>query len=131
MIKFITQLILSIIAYVLTPLVEILTFFVVVFKYGQGALHYFDDVGYKQDVHSAGRNRSLWNLLFVSKNGIVFEKDTNKSISLYTGLNFLNETLTIFGLGIYYMLYAIDIKNWKNGGHCINSVNNYNEKHER
>lgn len=123
MIKFLTQLLLSLIAYVLIPIVELLTFIIVVFKYGKGALNYFDGVGYKQDVQSASRNRSLWNSIFVKKGGFKFKKDTKKSISWYLGKNYKIKTLSLFGLVIYYVLYAIDIKNWNNEGHCIATVN--------
>lgn len=117
-IKFIRDLILWLIAWALTPAVEIITFIVVVFKYGFGALNYFKGEAYSFDVRSASRNRTLWNLLFINKNGYKFTADTKKSISWHIGLNSYINGLTWFGWTMYYFLYIIDFTAWNKGGHC-------------
>ena len=106
------------IAWALTPVVELLTFILVVFKYGKECVHYFDDEGYKLDVKSAGRNRTLWNFVFLLNKGkFPFKKDTSISISAYLGANSYYY-LTWFGWLVYYLLYAVDFTEWHNGGHC-------------
>jgi len=115
---FIIDLILWLIAYLLTIPVELATFIIVVIKYGIGALDYFQGEAYSFDVKSASRNRSLWNWLFVNENGYKFTADTKKSISWHIGINSYINGLTWFGWLWYYILYAIDYSNWRNGGHC-------------
>ena len=117
-IKFIRDLILWLIAYVLTPIVEIATFIVVVFKYGFGALNYFKGEAYSFDVRSASRNRSLWNWLFINKKGYKFTPATKKSISWHIGVNSYIGGLTWFGWFMYYFLYIIDFTHWFSDGHC-------------
>ncbi len=118
LIKFIRDLILWLIAWALTPIVEIATFIVVIFKYKLGALNYFKGEGYSFDVRSASRNRSLWNFLFINKNGIRFYTVEDISISAYLGLNARVNKLTLMGWFMYYLLYIIDFTAWKSGGHC-------------
>lgn len=127
---FLIQLILAIIAYVLTIPIEICTFLVVVWKYGWWALDYFDGEGYRVDVHSAGRNRSLWNFLFLKRNPYKpFIKKTPMSISQHLWANAINRDLTWVWWIVYRILYVIDRKNRKNQWHCISAYNLYLSKH--
>lgn len=122
MIHFLTQLIFFIVSIVLMPIVEFVTFILVVCKYRKGALNYFDDVGYKFDVLSAGRNRTLWNVLFIRHGGYEFKKGTDKTISRVLGINEWLNQLTPVGWAMVYILWAIDYKQWFNGGHCFQSM---------
>ena len=122
MIKLTINTILFIIAWALMPIVELVTFIFVVFKYGKGSYDYFDDVAYNFDVISAGRNRTLWNVLFVRQGGLKFKKGTDMSISRVLGINEWLNQLTWFGWFIVYLLWAIDIIHWFNGGHCFQSI---------
>ena len=119
---FLRDLVLFLVAYILTLPVEILTFLVVLFKYGTGALDYFKGEGYSFDIKSASRNRSLWNLLFLPFNAYLFKSDTKKSISWHLGVNSLIDRLTCVGWLMYYLLYLIDFTKWNKGGHCRSIV---------
>ena len=121
--SFILDLALWIVAYVLVPIVEMATFIVVIFKYGLGALNYFKGEAYSFDVKSSSRNRSLWNFLFVNKNGYKFTKDTKKSISWHIGINSYLSGLTWFGWVMYVILYFIDVTEWCGKGHCRACIN--------
>ncbi len=122
LIVFLRDLVLFLVAYILTLPVEILTFVVVLLKYGTGALDYFKGEGYSFDIKSAARNRSLWNVLFLSSNAYLFKSDTKKSISWHLGVNSLIDRLTWIGWLMYYLLYIIDFIKWNRGGHCRSIV---------
>ncbi len=127
--KFLSSLLLSIVAYLLIPFVEITTFIIVAIKYKGQALDYFNKTWYKLDVISASRNRTLWNGLFVRKNffwAVYFTKGTNKTISYHIWANYNAGTLTLFWYFSYYFLYAIDFTTWRKWGHCQDSVNYFN-----
>lgn len=129
LLRFFWQLILAIIALALLVPVEICTFIVVVVKYRRWALNYFDDAGYDIDVHSAWRNRSLWNFLFVTKSWYRHRKGTKLSISGHLGINALNRDLTWFWWLRYWLLYLLDPRNRRKQWHCISAYHSYIEKH--
>jgi len=60
---------------------------------------------------------------WLSSGGYEFgnEKETMSSA---IGKKSLEKSLNWWGCFWYYFLYAIDFSNWKNGGHCIASINN-------
>ena len=59
----------------------------------------------------------FWNWLF-SKGGYNYGR-LGETISSCTGKKYLENTLSIWGLILYYVLYIIDVPSWKFGGHCI------------
>jgi hypothetical protein len=122
MIRFLIQFLLAVITWILTPIVHIACFIVVLIKYKKDAIYYFDNMGLEEDIRSSSKNRTLWNFLFVKKNGYRFVRGTTKSISRHIGINFYMEELKILGYVIYYILYVIDFTSWNKGGHCKNAV---------
>ena len=120
---FILDFILWLIAYALTPFVELATLIVVIFKYRLGALNYFSGEAYSFDVRSASRNRSLWNFLFINSKGYRFKQSTKKSISWHIGVNSYLSGLSWVGWFMYTALFIIDISSWFRHGHCRACVN--------
>jgi hypothetical protein len=59
----------------------------------------------------------FWTWLF-SKGGYSYGR-FGETISSVTGKKFLENSLSISGLILYYILYIIDFDSWKYGGHCI------------
>ena len=55
------------------------------------------------------------------KNGYKFG-NVNETISSALGKNQRDKTLSWFGWLIVYILWAIDYKYWKKGGHSMNSI---------
>lgn len=47
-----------------------------------------------------------------------------ETISSVLGKKKLEESLSFIGLCLYYILYIIDVKSWKYGGHCIRYIMN-------
>lgn len=68
--------------------------------------------------------RTFFNICFRKKNGYNFGKK-EETISSAMGKNQRDKTLTWFGWVMVYLLWAIDFRYWKIGGHCINSIENY------
>lgn len=61
----------------------------------------------------------FWQFIFSKKNkGYRFGK-LGETISSVLGKKYLDNSLSIIGLIIYYVLYIIDIGSWKYNGHCI------------
>ncbi len=122
MIRFIIDFILAYIYLLSRPFIDLITLPFVFFKYGKKGFLYFDDIGYRGDIDSAGRNRTLWNTLFVRNGGFRFRKNTPKTISRILGINGWLNQLTIIGWFVYYALWVIDVQNWFKGGHCFQSM---------
>lgn len=134
--KFLSDLILFIIAYITMPFIEFMTMIVVFVKYEEKGFNYFDNLGYSFDVQSASRNRTLWNTILLKEEAkYKFVKDTKYTISQYIGLNYLNKDLSFIGYTLYYLLYLIDFTNWIEWkvlfkenklifkkGHCLESL---------
>ena len=120
--RFIIDFILAYIYMLSRPIIDLITIPFVFFKHGKGGFSYFDDVGYKGDIDSAGRNRTLWNTIFVKNNGFKFKKGTPKTISRILGINGWLNQLKPLGWFTYYLLWGIDIPNWFKGGHCFQSM---------
>ena len=118
--KFILEFVLAYIYMILRPVIDLITLPFVFIKYGKKGFKYFDDIGYHGDIDSAGR--TLWNVLFVQKNGFKFKKDTPKTISRILGINGWLNRLTLLGWFVYYLLWVIDVPNWRKGGHCFQSM---------
>ena len=62
----------------------------------------------------------LWNVVY-SKGGYQFGR-FGETISSALGRKFIEESLSLFGLLWYYILYAADYTNWRKGGHCIANI---------
>jgi hypothetical protein len=65
--------------------------------------------------------RTFFNICFRKTDGYSFGKK-EETISSALGKNQRSKTLTWFGWAWVYILWAIDIRYWKKGGHCINSI---------
>ena len=83
---------------------------------------YFFENGRDIDVFANYAYRSTWNLLFINKSGYKFGVK-GETISSALGKNRLRNDFILIGWIVYGVLYAIDYKYWKTGGHCINSIN--------
>ena len=65
--------------------------------------------------------RTLWNTVLRKRKGYNFgAKD--ETISSALGKNQRLKTLSFIGWMLVFMLWAVDYKYWKKGGHCINSI---------
>lgn len=61
----------------------------------------------------------LWTWLFSIKNKGYKFGILGETLSSVLGKKKIDNSLNIFGLLIYYILYVIDFDSWKYGGHCI------------
>ena len=119
--------ILSIIAYILFSIVAILNFIVVMYKnatiksfFKVMNLYWYNE-GFEVDKFANHQFECFWNTTMRKSNGYKFG-DLEETISSALGKNQLNKTLSWFGWFIVIVLYAIDYKYWRKGGHCINSI---------
>ena len=78
---------------------------------------------YNFDRYCGYEFRSLFTFLFVKKTGTIFG-NIEFSISEILGYNQRDKTLTWLGWLLVWILWAIDVKNWFKGGHCIASIKN-------
>lgn len=103
---------------------------IVAFKYRktQGFIKSFNSYNYNDaletDVFLHYNLRTLWNAI-LSKGGTPFgfltedHSDELETLSSRIGLkSYEKKSLTHGGWVLYYILYGIDWKSWKNGGHC-------------
>jgi len=122
---------LSIIAYILFLPLAGLNFISVLFVYAKhhGFFKTVNKFWFKSafdlDQFANYHFRTLFNLVLINECGYCFG-GKNETISFVLGINQINKTLTITGWLIVYLLFSIDYKNWKNGGHCIATVKNTN-----
>lgn len=61
----------------------------------------------------------LWTFLFSIKNKDYKFGILGETLSSVLGKKKIDNSLNIFGLLIYYILYVIDFDSWKYGGHCV------------
>lgn len=123
-------LILLIITWILTPIFEIINLVVVLclnvkkYQFWKTINSFFYSGSYDRDCFANHNYRSGLNF-FMSTGSYEFgnEKETMSSVF---GKKKIENTLSILGLFIYYFLYIIDYSNWKKGGHCFASINNFN-----
>lgn len=112
-----------------------INFIAVIIKYGKshGFLRVYNKYATEEaksiDVIANQSYRTLWRLVFInSKSKFSFGKK-GQTISYVLGKNQIDKTLSIFGWLIVYLLWLVDYKAWKHGGHCIKAVKTYeNEK---
>ena len=72
----------------------------------------------------------FWEFIF-SKNGDFYRFGRlGETISSVLGKKKLENSLSIGGLIIYYILYGIDIPSWKYKGHCIRYIMNEEQINE-
>ena len=118
--------VLNILAGILYSILNIINSFVVTYKYGKNKkikewVKYNYDSAFNLDVYGQYNLRSLWNVIF-SKGGYAFGTNVFETISSVLGWKKQEESLSVFGLIWYYILYAIDISKWFSGGHCYCSI---------
>lgn len=122
--------ILSIIAYILFPIVAVLNFVVVTWKFmeAKGFLGAANDFWLQNaleiDVWSNWHFRTFWNASCRKRGGYHFGR-SDETISSALGKNQRNNALSIFGWFIVIFLYVIDYKYWGKGGHCLNSIKEF------
>jgi len=120
--------ILLIVTWVLTPILEIISLFTVLwvkkknhsflktvsdfFKYASVDRDRFGNHNYKTALN-------FW----LSKGGYEFG-NINETISSVFGKKSKEKTLNCFGWFFYYLLYVLDYSAWKKGGHCVYAINN-------
>jgi hypothetical protein len=63
----------------------------------------------------------LWDWMFTKPGGYYFGAK-GETISGALGKNQQGDKLTVTGWVMVYILWFIDVKYWKKGGHCINSI---------
>lgn len=75
------------------------------------------------DIDKFGNHnfRVLFNVILKKKGGYGFGR-INETISSALGKNQRDGTLSWVGIVVMYILWAFDYKYWRNGGHCINSI---------
>lgn len=78
---------------------------------------YFEDSAYRLDVYSCAELRSLWNKLFITKDGVKFGK-SGKSISHDLGMNEFNGTLSLLGKAMVWILDKIEKDHCKKAYAC-------------
>lgn len=119
--------ILSIIAYVLFPIVAIANFITVMYKnittigFFASMNRYWFDNALELDIFCNYHFRTFWNVTFKKKGGYQFGK-LGETISSALGKNQIDKTLSWFGYLFVVILYIIDVKYWGKGGHCLNSI---------
>jgi len=73
------------------------------------------------DIFANYEFRTLWNTILRKRNGYQFGIK-GETISSALGKNQKDKKLSIIGWMLVYVLWAIDYKYWKKGGHCANSI---------
>lgn len=121
--------ILSIIAYLLFSLIAIANFFVVMYKnakvngFFKTMNGYWYLNAYDLDVFANNHFSDFWNVVMKTKGGYNFG-EANETISSAIGKNQRDKTLSWFGWLVMALLFAVDYKYWRKGGHCLNAINN-------
>ncbi|QQV90422.1 hypothetical protein Harreka1_15 [Olleya phage Harreka_1] len=119
--------ILSIIAYVLFFFIAIANFIVVMYKsvktngFLKTMNSYWYNNAFELDIFANVHFKTLWNTLMRKAHGYNFGKE-NETISSALGKNQRDKTLSWFGWVFVIILWVIDVKYWRKGGHCINSI---------
>lgn len=119
--------ILSIIAYVLFLFVAIANFLVVMYKnikaYGFFKTmnnHWYNNA-YDLDIFANYHFAAFWNVTMRKSKSYRFGMP-KETISSALGKNQRNKTLSWLGWFLVYVLWVIDVKYWRKGGHCLNSI---------
>lgn len=82
---------------------------------------YFFNSAMDLDIYGNYTYRSTWRVLFSKKTGYNFGVK-GETISSALGKKQKDGSLSIAGWAILYILWVIDYKYWKLGGHCFNSI---------
>lgn len=129
-------LILMILVWILTPILELVNFIVVFclhvnshgfFKVIDG---YLKSAALDRDRFGNHNYRACLNLFMKKEEGYRFG-NTLETISSALGKNQRDNTLTWFGWVVVYFLWFWDFSAWGKGGHCIDSINKKVKNHER
>ncbi len=83
---------------------------------------YFLDSALSVDKFGNYNLSPLFNTTLINKKGYQFG-GVDETISSVLGKNQRGKTLTVAGWIIVLLLWAIDVRYWFQGGHCINSIN--------
>lgn len=78
------------------------------------------------DIYGNYAYRELWNAILINRHGYKFGRK-GETISSALGRNQIKNDLTFIGWLLVYILWAIDVKYWRKGGHCLNSIMTKNE----
>ncbi|TDX11211.1 hypothetical protein [Flavobacterium sp. S87F.05.LMB.W.Kidney.N] len=73
------------------------------------------------DIFANYEFRTLWNTILRKRNGYQFGTK-GETISSALGKNQINKKLSFLGWILVYILWTIDYRYWKKGGHCANSI---------
>ncbi len=109
------------------PFVGVTHFIVVIYKnikingFFRTMNTYWFENAYAIDVDANQRYEILWNVIMRKKRGYRFGR-FGETISSALGKNQRDKTLSWFGWIWVILLFAIDVKYWLKGGHCINSI---------
>ena len=109
------------------PLVALFSFIVVMYKnikihgFWKAMDKFWFDNALELDVWANYHFRTLWNTVLRKVGGYAFGV-IGETISSALGKNQRDRTLSIPGWVLVYILWAIDVKFWFKGGHCINSI---------
>jgi len=120
--------ILIVITWLLTPVLEIVSLFTVLwvkrkeYSFIKTVSDFFKYASIDRDRFGNHNYKTALNF-WLSKGGYEFG-NASETISSVFGKKGVEKTLSIFGWFWYYLLYALDISNWKKGGHCFASINN-------
>lgn len=118
---------LIIITWLLTPLLELGNLFtgIWVYRKNYGFLKFmngfFTSGALDRDKFGNHNYRVGLNFWF-SRGGYEFG-NKEETISSVLGKKSLEKSLAFCGWFWYYLLYAVDYSNWKKGGHCVASIN--------
>ncbi len=121
-------LLLLLITWILTPIFEIGNFITTIclnikkYQFWKTINGYFYYGAHARDCY-ANDNYKVGLNFWLSTGGYEFG-NPKETISSVFGKKKVENTLNLWGLSIYYFLYLVDYSNWKNGGHCISSINN-------
>jgi len=119
---------LLIISWILTPVLELISLFTVLwvkrkeYSFLKTVSEYFKFGAIDRDRFGNHNYKTALNF-WLSKDGYKFGNYI-ETISSVLGKKGVEKSLNIFGWFFYYLLYALDYSNWKNGGHCFASINN-------
>jgi hypothetical protein len=83
--------------------------------------NYFVQSAKNIDCFGNANLKPLLDAWLIKKHGYRFGR-LNETISSVLGKNQRDKTLTISGWVLVYILWAIDVGAWFNGGHCIDSI---------
>jgi hypothetical protein len=136
---FFLGIVLSVIAKLLAVILEIpnLICAIILHIRSRGFLKVIDEYqfqsAYEMDVFLHYNFRALWQLtLGTTKRfkGYIFGTNKDETLSSAIGLKSIEKTLSWVGWVLYIILFIIDFKTWKKGGHCKDAYYSYIKKHK-